>query len=166
MGSRRRAFSLTACRRTDRDLFRVERMAVIWFVAMRGKMKKRYPFLLMLGVTALTILAFPRFPDRMPMHWGPWGSPDAWGSRLSGAILLPSVMICIWIITQVASLAIPTSNNEAALLARLDDRVYYSGSQEQVPIVRNFIMTFLALLHVLVLGSALGFWRPLERWFS
>jgi hypothetical protein len=74
-------------------------------------------------------------------------------------------MVFIWVITSIVATALPKDDDEAALLASLDSRMYHKGSRNQVPVLRNAVMTTFALLQVVILGSALTWWPPMERWW-
>jgi uncharacterized membrane protein len=147
-------------------LLPTHRVIAKFIVDNRGEeMRKSYPVLLIVCTAVFTLAVYQRLPDRMPMHWGPWGSPDAWGGRVSGAILFPVLMVFIWILTSIVATALPKDDDEAALLASLDGRMYHRGSRNRVPVIRNAVMTSFALLQVVILGSALNWWPPMERWW-
>lgn len=46
----------------------------------------RFAWLLFLITLAYTAWVFPQLPERIPLHFGPDGMPDAWGAR--GAIFI------------------------------------------------------------------------------
>src|ERR1019366_8578793 len=119
------SLKLRVANASARTLSSTRRVIARFIVDNRGEeMRKSYPALLIVCTAVFTLAVYPRLPDRMPMHWGPWGSPDAWGGRVSGAILFPVLMVFIWVLTSIVATALPRDDDEAALLASLDSRTY------------------------------------------
>ena len=51
------------------------------------------PLLPLAVSVALGVWAFPRQPDRVPVHWGADGQPDRWGSPAEGLFALPAMLL-------------------------------------------------------------------------
>lgn len=51
---------------------------------------------LLAGLWAFSLWALPRLPARVPMHWGPRGHVDGWGTPLEAAVLLPAILTGIY----------------------------------------------------------------------
>ena len=54
-------------------------------------------FLLVVAAFAISAVAFPHLSATVPVHWGPSGMPDQFGSRLRGALQLPVAMLAAWV---------------------------------------------------------------------
>ena len=64
-------------------------------------MRRWYPALVVALASAASLAAYPRLPDRVPMHWNAAGEIDRWGSRLEAAVLMPLVL-CVVALTRAA----------------------------------------------------------------
>lgn len=99
---------------------------------------------LMLVFTAVVIS---RLPAELPIHWGVDGTPDSWGPRWLGGLVLPSVSLGIWLLLRI--------------MPRIDPRgEHYAQFQETYWTFGNLIVSMMAVLHVFTLGVALGW--PLD----
>lgn len=99
-------------------------------------------FLLAAALGAVALL-WDRLPARLPTHWGLDGRVDGWSGRLQGALLLPLVAAGIWA--------------AAELLPRLDPRRgNFARMRGAYDLTISAVVTFLVLLHALILASALG----------
>ncbi|ACO47890.1 DUF1648 domain-containing protein [Deinococcus deserti] len=58
---------------------------------------------------AVGVWALPQQSSRIPIHWGPSGQPDRWGSPLEGLFMLPGVLLFTSLLVLAASPARPTS---------------------------------------------------------
>ena len=113
-------------------------------------MRSWYPaFVAFLAVTASALL-YGRLPERMPVHWNAMGEVDRYGSRLEGALLLPAVIV-------VMAALVP-------LLPRIDPRGgTYEKFRPTYHLVMNAIITFMLVVHLLLLATGLGYRIPVER---
>jgi|GEM_PF-2216895 len=108
-------------------------------------------FILIAAAFAVSALAFPNLPLRVPTHWGLSGQADGFSGRLTGAFLMPAIMLTIWIVLIV----IP--RYDRALFIRYKDRGTDSSTAQ--PIYNVIIVAVLAMLlaiHVFAITSALG----------
>lgn len=53
--------------------------------------------------------AFPQQPSRVPVHWGPSGEPDRWGSPAEALFAMPGLLLATSLLMLVASRAQPGS---------------------------------------------------------
>jgi uncharacterized membrane protein len=50
-------------------------------------------FIIIVAAVAISVLAYPKMPERMASHWGPGGQVDGWMSRTAGLIFTPGMMV-------------------------------------------------------------------------
>lgn len=106
-------------------------------------MRKWYPLLPIAAMIAFTAIVYPRLPEQLPLHWNLQGDVDDFGPRLFGAWLLPVLALAVWGVMRT--------------IPRLDPRrENYEKFGPTYDLVINALVTFLAVLHVVVIGSALG----------
>lgn len=88
-------------------------------------------------------VVYTRLPEQVPMHWGIDGKPDRYGGRLEGTIFLPVFTLLIWLLL--------------ANIHRLDPKKEnYPIFQGAFQAIINAIIVFMGVIHVAVLGTALG----------
>ena len=104
------------------------------------------------GLMALvTVAVWQWLPERIPTHWGISGEADDWSNRWPGAFLLPAVALGLWLLLPV--------------LRRLDPRrANYERFDETFWLVLNLALSFLAVMHLLTLGAAIGVVGDVTRW--
>lgn len=108
-------------------------------------MRKWMPAVLIALGYLFSALVYPRLPEEVPIHWGLSGEPDRWTHRTWGALLLPTIMLMNW--------------GLFVLLPRIDPRrENIAKSRKTYDLIVNASLAFLLLLHVLALGTALG-WK-------
>ena len=101
------------------------------------------PGLCVAAAFALTAATWRRLPDEMPIHWDIHGQPNGWGGRAAGALLLPTMALALWGIMTV--------------LPSLDPRrANYPKFQSSYDLVIAATVGTLLLLHVAIVGNALG----------
>ena len=100
-----------------------------------------------LGLCALALGAsaalYPRLPEEVATHWNAAGVVDGWSSRGFAAVLLPGAMLLTWLLFQVLPSIAPSGWRVEPFRAAWDK-------------VQLGLLAFLALLHLGLLGSALG----------
>lgn len=113
-------------------------------------MRKWYPVAVVLTAFAASAVAFSRLPEQVPVHWDAAGNVDRYGSRLEGTLLLPVIILFI-------ALLIPA-------LPRIDPRkANYEKFRPTYHLVMNATLTFMLAIHLIALGTALGYDLPMER---
>ncbi|HEX4935760.1 MAG TPA: SdpI family protein [Gemmatimonadaceae bacterium] len=101
------------------------------------------PLLVALAFIA-SALAWGRLPGRVPMHWNLAGEVDRYGSRLSGAFMIPLMMLFIWGMMRV--------------LPKIDPRrANYAKMEGTYELVITMVLASTLVLHVVMLGAALGY---------
>lgn len=60
---------------------------------------------------ALGVWAFPRQPERVPVHWGADGQPDRWGSPAEGLFATPGTLLFVSLLILAASRAQPAATH-------------------------------------------------------
>lgn len=108
-------------------------------------MRRWLPVSLIVGAWGFSLAILSRLPERMPVHWGISGKPDRLGTRIEGAFLIPVLMVMLFVILQWYPSRDPRAANITKFRSAYDTVVAAT-------------IAFLTVIHVLVLGSALG-WR-------
>ena len=108
-------------------------------------MKKRWPALLVIAAMwAFALAIYPRLPERIPTHWNLHGEVDGWGGR-GAAFLFPAIGTCFALLM--------------AVLPRIDPRrANWEKFREELWVMVNVILLFMAWTEAVTLGAALG-WR-------
>lgn len=112
---------------------------------------RRYFALIPIAVAwVFSAVVYSRLPDRIPVHWDWSGQPDRWGSRLEGAFLMPAVALLLWGLLR--------------WLPKIDPRrANYERFRGTYDLVVAVILTFMAGIHILVLGAMLGWPVSIQR---
>jgi uncharacterized membrane protein len=108
-------------------------------------MRRWLPVSIIAGAWLFSIAVYSRLPDQVPVHWGISGDPNRFGSRVEGAFLMPVLMIAIFFVMQWFPSRDP----------RYTNILKFRGAYDAVVAAT---IGFLAIIHVLALGSALN-WR-------
>jgi uncharacterized membrane protein len=106
-------------------------------------MRNVIPGLLVAAALIFTALVYPSLPESMVTHWGMDGTPDGHSSRAFGAWLIPAVMFGVWLIMRVLPKIDPRRENYAR----------FAGTYTTLITV---VIAFMGLMHVAILGVALG----------
>jgi uncharacterized membrane protein len=95
------------------------------------------------GMLVFTAAVFGRLPDQIPTHWNMSGEVDDYSSRVVGAFFAPAIALLLWAV-------LPS-------LRRIDPRRQnYERFGDTFHLVINVVVLFLGVIHVLSLGTALG----------
>lgn len=99
---------------------------------------------ILVGVMFISgLVALPFMPDPAPIHWNIAGEPDGYGSPWLAVLLSPLITLAMVILMP--------------LLPRLDPRyANYAGFASSYQLIMTALVLFFALVHVLVIGAALG----------
>lgn len=114
------------------------------------KIRRLYPALVIGAGFLFSAIVYNRLPSEVPLHWDWEGEVDRYGSRLEGAFLMPAIALGIWIMLTVAPKIDPRRANYQKFRGTYDLVVYGT-------------ITMLILLHVLILGSVLGWPISIRR---
>ena len=109
-------------------------------------------------ILAITLVAsfyfYSVFPERVPVHWGITGQVDGWGSRATGAFVIPGMLVGMYILFLVLPYLDPK-------------RERYEQFAKTYLTFRTLIISFLAVIYFIASLSALGynisvgFWMPI-----
>jgi uncharacterized membrane protein len=113
-------------------------------------MRKWFGLAAILLAAGFGAIVYPRLPDRVPSHWNFRGEVDGWTGPLAAVLLMPAIGVAMWILLRVFPRVDPRREN-------------YAKFQGTYDILVNTIVTFLALVHVVVLASAIGWPVSIER---
>jgi uncharacterized membrane protein len=113
-------------------------------------MRRWFGLLFVAGALVFTAAIYGDLPGRVPTHWNIRGEVDGWSSRAIGAFLLPLMGVVIWLVLR--------------FLPRIDPRrENYARFRDTYDLVANALVSLMALVHVVVLGAALGWPISPER---
>ena len=106
--------------------------------------------ILVLGIVVFSLAVYGALPEQVPTHWGWNGEVDDWGSRAFGAFMLPGVALALWVLLP--------------MLRKIDPRrTHYERFDDTFWLIVNMILGFMAAIHVLALGAALGWPLNISR---
>ena len=106
-------------------------------------MRKWYPVFLIAVTAIASAIAYPRLPETVPSHWNLQGQVNGWQPRGRAAFLMPIVLLVLWGLMR-------------GLPAIDPRRANYAKFQPTYDFVVNAVLTVLALIHLAVIGAALG----------
>jgi uncharacterized membrane protein len=110
-----------------------------------------FSFITVAAAFAVSVIAFPHLPPRIPTHWNFSGHADGFSGRVAGAFVLPSIMLGVWIILSL----IPRFDR--ALFIRYENRK--SDNSTVAPVYGILVGVTLAMflaIHLFAIFSALG----------
>ena len=109
------------------------------------------PLLILVAMWGLSAWAWQRVGDRIPVHWGPDGRPDRYGSRAEGLLLMPAIATGLYALLLV--------------LPRFDPgRRAYGLFRTAYLVIRVSILGVFLLLHSAAIRVALGHQLDMTRW--
>lgn len=106
-------------------------------------MRKWFGLLFVAAALLFSAVVYGDLPDRIPTHWNFRGEVNGWSGRTIGAFLLPLMGVVVWLALRYLPKIDPRREN-------------YARFRDTYDLVVNAVVAFLALLHVVVLGAALG----------
>ncbi|MBS2032526.1 MAG: SdpI family protein [Deltaproteobacteria bacterium] len=98
---------------------------------------------LVLGAFGFVVSAFywPHLPEPMVTHWDAHGTPNGYGSRIVGALVMPAMIVSFGLIF--------------ALLARISPQGYgLRQFEDSVAVITIALQVFLLIVHVVTLRAA------------
>ena len=108
-----------------------------------ASLRKWYPIVVVGATIVVSAIAYPRLPDRVPMHWNLHGQIDGYGSKLVATVVLPLALFGLWALFRVLPKIDPLGANYAK----------FEGTYD---LVVNCALTALALAHVAILSQVFG----------
>ena len=112
-------------------------------------------FILVAAAFAMSAIAFPHLPARIPTHWDISGHANGFSGRMVGAFLMPAIMVATWVFLII----IP--RYDRLLFIKYKDRGTDSSTVQ--PIYSVIVVAVLAMLlaiHIFAITSALGLVGP------
>ena len=114
-------------------------------------MRSRWFGLVVTAVAAaVSIWAYPRLPETVATHWNLQGQPDGYSSRFWSVALIPVVILAVTGLFQVLPRLDPRHANYEKFLG-----VYW--------LIANGVLTFILVMHGLVLAAGLGYHVQIDR---
>jgi uncharacterized membrane protein len=100
-------------------------------------------WLILAGIVLVTLWAWPRVPDQVPVHWNAAGQIDRYGGKAEGLLLVPALAFGFYALFLV--------------LPRLDPgRASYARFGRAYGIIRVAFLALMAVVQVVIVAAALG----------
>ena len=113
-------------------------------------MRKWYPLIVFMATVVISVVAYPRLPARVPTHWDLEGHINGDSSRWAAALMMPVMIVAMW--------------GWFGFLPTIDPRrANYEKFTKAYDRIRDAVITMLAAVHALIIGSALGYPVNAER---
>lgn len=113
-------------------------------------LKNRWIGLGLIGaMLVFSAVIYNQLPARVPIHWNINGVADDYGTREFGALFVPGLSLGLWLLFQILPKLDP-------LTITSPERFSYVPFLDTFRRFLNFIVLFMAGLHVTTLGIALG----------
>ena len=117
-------------------------------------LKTEWPALVILAVTlGVTLILYPRLPDKIPMHWNISGEVDRYGSRLQGAFMLPLLSIALYTFYHFLPIIDPKRKN-------------YTKFNSSYTFLRYLLLIFFLGMQLIILTTSLGLNLDVGRWVT
>ena len=101
------------------------------------------------AMLVFSAVIYSRLPARVPIHWNINGVADDYGTRELAALFVPGLSLGLWLLFQILPKLDP-------LTITSPDRFSYAPFLDTFRRFLNFILLFMAGLHMTTLGIALG----------
>jgi uncharacterized membrane protein len=106
-------------------------------------MRKWYPVVPIVVMVIASVIAYPRLPERVPIHWDLHGQVNRWQSRGHAVLFLPIGVLVLWGVLR----ALPSIDPR---------RANYSKFQPTYDFMVGATLTVIALIHLALLASGMG----------
>lgn len=104
---------------------------------------KWFPLVIIIAMLVFGFAIYNQLPEQVPAHWDINGEVDRMQPRLMGVLFLPAMVLFIWAIRDAAPRLDPRRNMYPL----------FEGSRM---LLLNIVMLFLGVIHVVSLGTVLG----------
>ena len=101
-------------------------------------------------VLAVSLWAWPQLPPQVATHWNIRGEPDGYSGPFVAAFIMPLAILAIAALAQVLPMIDPKRAN-------------YPKFLDTYWLLMNSILVFMGIVHLAVLGDALGAPVPIRR---
>ncbi|MCX6745161.1 MAG: SdpI family protein [Candidatus Parcubacteria bacterium] len=105
------------------------------------------PLLLIIISVVASFYFYANFPEQVPMHWNIAGQVDGWGSKTTGAIILPLVIIAMYVMFLLIPYLDPKKDRYEQFV-----KVYH--------IFKNYLIGFMVLVYLVTGLAGLGYDVP------
>jgi uncharacterized membrane protein len=112
---------------------------------MSGRLTQWISLGLVLAGLAVSALLYGELPPQVATHFNAAGEPDGWSDRYTAALMMPAIMIGLWLMLWV----LPKISPQGWRVEPFAD-VWHR--------CQLAILAFMLLMHVGVLGHAVGWW--------
>ena len=109
------------------------------------------PVLLLIIVGLASFYSYSVFPEQVPIHWNIKGEIDNWGSKTTGAFIMPAVMLGMYVLF----LALPYMDPRKKRYEQFS-KVYHG--------FKTIILMFMAIIYFLIGANTLGYNAPIGVW--
>lgn len=106
-------------------------------------MRKWYPVVPIVVMAIASGIAYPRLPEQVPTHWDWQGQVNGWHTRGPAVVFLPMLALVMWGVLR----ALPSIDPR---------RANYRKFQPTYDFMIGAMLTAIALIHLMVLASAVG----------
>lgn len=113
-------------------------------------MRKWYPAVVIAAAFVFSGLVYARLPATMATHWNARGQPNGYSGRAFGAFFAPAMALFIWGIMRGLPYIDPRRAN-------------YAKFQGTYDLVVDAVVTLLVVVHVSIIGAALGWPVRIDR---
>jgi uncharacterized membrane protein len=103
------------------------------------------------AMLVFSAVVYSSLPAEVPTHWNLRGEVDGWSSREWGAFFGPVMATALWLLLPLLRKVDPRRRN-------------YDRFDATFWLIVNLMVVFLGAVHVLALGSALGWGIDMTRW--
>lgn len=111
---------------------------------MRNMKKDWYLISLILLAFIVSIISYRYLPDQVATHWGTNNQPDDYSSKLTAVLIMPLMSIFLYVMFYVVPKIDPKKEN-------------YQKFQKSYVLIIRAIITFMFIMHLVVLGNGLGY---------
>lgn len=102
------------------------------------------PQLLLIGAMfAAALWAWPKLPDRLPVHWNIHGEVDGWGNKFMGLLFVPLIVLAIYMLMVIVPRFDPGKAN-------------YQSFQKVYGIIRVAIVAYMSAVYAAMMYAAFG----------
>ncbi|MDP2586741.1 MAG: SdpI family protein [Candidatus Komeilibacteria bacterium] len=109
------------------------------------------PLLMVVISIALGVYFYSVFPEQVPIHWNVYGEVDNWGSKLTGAIMGPAMVIGIYLLFLIIPLIDPRKEK-------------YSEFSKPFNVFKILLMLLMLGIYLIASLSSLGYNLRVEVW--
>jgi uncharacterized membrane protein len=112
---------------------------------MNFSLRRELPSLLLIvAMFGIAAWAWPRVPERIPIHWNLQGQADGWGSKLAGLLVLPLTALGVYGMMLLVGFVDP-------------GKINYANFAKAFAVIRFSFVCLMAIMFVATVFAAFGF---------